>query len=291
MCCGIYNGHARCEAWDLAAGIHGLQACTTRITFSLIADPQYVSITRFRDVDLLNIDFSRLTGLIELSISSNYGNYSHIRMVTSSSAIVTKIPNIKVLRLKATRNSESLTATNEGIYKHMKHLEVLDLTRAQRLGLSFASLAIGQEPSMKTLILILRNIQGIGHAETCNPFVDLTHFMCGGNVLSLDLSYNYITYVNISNGCWNTKIRYINLNHNILASSIQIRQRLIFDLAPMSAGFETFTASSINPGDKNQDGLWDNEYTIPEYHDRGDIKLSHLSRQFLHSPFNMFCKV
>ena len=141
---------------------------------------------------------------------------------------------------------------------------------------------------MKTLIL--RNIQEIGYAQTYNPFVDLTRFMCGGNVMSLDLSYNDIVYVNTRNGCWNTKIRYLNLNHNILASSIQIRDRLWFGLPPMVAGIETLLGSSTSPGDKYQEGLWDDEYNIPEYHDDGDIKLSPLSKLFLNSPLSNFAR-
>ena len=34
--CIVEHGHAQCESWDLVSGIHGLPACTTRITFSLI---------------------------------------------------------------------------------------------------------------------------------------------------------------------------------------------------------------------------------------------------------------
>ena len=286
--CRVDNGHAQCEAWDMAASIHGLPTCTTRITFSLLADPQYLGITRFTGIDVLNIDFGRLTGLIELSISTNCGNYSHVRLFANSSETVKMMPSIKVLRLKVKHAHEEMTAESKGIYKNLKHLQVLDFTRAQCMGLSLASHVIGQEPSMKTLIL--RNIQEIGLSASYNPFVDLTHFVCGGNVMSLDLSYNDITYINISNGCWNTKIRYINLNHNILASSFQIREKFSFGIAPMIAGIETVIASSICPGDKYQEGLWDNEDNIPEYHDSGDIKLSPLSRLFLHSPFSSFAR-
>ena len=286
--CIVDNGHAQCEAWDLAASIQGLPTCTTRITYSLLTDPQYINVTRFKWIELQYINFSRLTGLQELSISTNYKNYSHIRISMDSPTMVNIMPNIKVLRLKVLRNWEDMTDENEGMYKRMKHLEVLEFTRAQRLGLSVASHVIGQEPSMKTLIL--RNIQEIGHAKTYNPFLDLTRFVCGGNVMSLDLSYNDIAYINISNGCWNTKIRYLNLNHNILTSSIQIRERLWVGLSSMFARIETVIGSSICPGDKYQEGLWDDDYNIPEYHDNGDINLSPLSKLFLHSPLSSFAR-
>ena len=254
--CRVDNGHAQCEAWDLAASILGLPTCTTRITYSLLTDPQYINVTSYKWMELQNINFSRLA--------------------------------VKVLRLKVSRDWEYMTDTNEGMYKRMTHLEVLEFTRAQRLGLSLVSHVIGQQPSMKTLIL--RNIQEIGHTETYDPFVDSTRFLCGGNVMSLDLSYNDITYINISNGCWNTKIRYLNLKHNILASSSQLGDRLWVGLALMLAGIETLIGSSTSPGDKYQEGLWDDDYSTPEYHDNGDINLSPLSKLFLHSPLSRFAR-
>ena len=168
--CVVDNGHAQCEAQDLAASIHGLPTCTTRITFSLLADHQYINIQKYRRIYLWHIDFRLFTGLQELSISTNYGNYSHIMLYMYSSVVVNMMPNIKVLRLKALSFWQPLTAKIEGIYKRVKHLEVLDFTRAQRMGLSAASHVIGKEPSMKTLIL--RNIQEISHVDTYNPFVD-----------------------------------------------------------------------------------------------------------------------
>ena len=289
--CRVDNGHAECEAWNLTASIQGLPTCTTNITFSLQANPQYINIERYRRIKLENTNFSHLTGLQELSISTNFGNYSHVRITLNSPDVVKMMPNIKVLRLKVSRDWEITDAANEGMYKRMKHLEVLDFTRAQRMGLTLASHVIGQKPSVKTLIL--RNIQEIGHAGTYNPFVDLTRFVCGGNVMSLDLSYNDIAYINISNGCWNTKIRYINLNHNILVFSTQIPESLNYfwlGLLPMAARLETATGGTMCPGDKYQEGLWDNENSIPEYHDSGDVKLSPLSKLFLHSPFSSFAR-
>ena len=286
--CTVDNGHAQCEAWDLAASIQELPTCTTRITYSLLSDPQYINVTSFKQIEFQNINISRLTGLQELSISTNYKNYSHIRIDMHTTAVGKIMPNVKVLRLKVSRHWEYMTDANEDMYKRMKHLEVLEFTRAQRLGLSLVSHVIGQQPSMKTLIL--RNIQEIGHAETYNPFLDLTRFVCGGNVMSLDLSYNDIVYINISNGCWNTKIRYLNLNHNILASGIQIREKMWFGLASMLAGIETVIGSSTPPGDKYQEGLWDDVYSIPEYHDSGNINPSPVSKLFLNSPLSSFAR-
>ena len=289
--CRVDNGHAHCESWDLAASIQGLPICTTNITFSLLINPQYINIESYtpRWIKLENTNFSHLPELQELSISTNYGNYPHVGIDTNSPAVVKMMPNIKVLRLNVLRNWDTMDATNEGVYKRLKQLEVLDFTRAQRMGLTLASHVIGQEPSVKTLIL--KNIQEIGHAETYNPSVDLTRFVCGGNVMSLDLSYNDIAYINTGNGCWNSKIRYVNLNHNILAFSTQAPDDFIHymsRLIPMAAGLETITLGAMCPGDKHQEGLWDNENSIPEYHDSGKVKLSPLSKCVLHSPFSSF---
>ena len=124
--CRVDNGHAKCEAWDLPTSIHGLPTCTTNITFSLLANPQNISIQIYRYITLWNIDTGRLTRLQELSISANYGNHSHVRIAMNSPAVVKMMPNIKVLRLKVLSQWQAMTAANEGIYKHMKHLEVLD---------------------------------------------------------------------------------------------------------------------------------------------------------------------
>ena len=282
--CTVDSGHAHCESWDLAASIQGLPSCTTRITFSLLADPQYIDVKRFRRKYLLNANFSHLNGLEELSISSNHKNYSHVQIFVDSQVAVKVMPNIKVLRLKVMQSLEVMHAANEGVYKRMKYLELLDFTRAQRIGLSYANHIIGMEPSMKTLIL--KNIQEIGHADTYNPYINLTRFVCGGNVMSLDLSYNDIAFINISNGCSNTKLRYINLNHNILAS---MGNNLLLGAYSMLAGVETLILSSVCPSQKYQKDLWDNA-SIPKYHDSGDVKLSPLSNLFLDSPFSSLAR-
>ena len=57
----------------------------------------------------------------------------------------------------------------------LKHLEVLDLTRAKRLGLSNAKTLIGQNTAIKTLVL--KHIQHIRRSRIYRPDLDIAHFI------------------------------------------------------------------------------------------------------------------
>ena len=49
------------------------------------------------------------------------------------------------------------------------------------------------------------------------PSVNLTDFVCIGNVRYLDLSYNDIASISLRNMCWDIKLQVLNLDHNMLA--------------------------------------------------------------------------
>ena len=42
--CRVDQGHAVCESWNLTSSIHGLPSCTTRITFSLLVEPNSINM-------------------------------------------------------------------------------------------------------------------------------------------------------------------------------------------------------------------------------------------------------
>ena len=164
---------------------------------------------------------------------------------------------VRILRIRVDQDyyyEEYKEEENKDMYKHMEYLEILDLTRAKRIGLVVASHMIGLQPKINTLIL--RNVQemhytyGIIYAMC----VDLTRFICGGNVHHLDLSYNDISSVNVSSFCWNSKLRYLDLRSNILAGIVP-RNGLFKSLMSLS-GLETLLLSNE---DEYQKDLWNDD--------------------------------
>ena len=94
--CKVTDGHAQCESWNLTASIHNLPPCTTRITFSLVASyyGQYVLVS------LNTVNFSRLTALQELEISTNRGNHSHVRLDVAESTALTSLQHVSILQFR-----------------------------------------------------------------------------------------------------------------------------------------------------------------------------------------------
>ena len=238
--CTVDNGHAHCEFWDLAASIRGLPTCTTRITFSLTRDPKQ---------NLMTVDFSNLTNLEALWLYTKQDNYG----ITFYPVLMSRFTTLQAVRILSIRVDQdywqSATEENKDMYKHMEYLEVLDLTRAKKIGLAVVSHMIGLEPKIKTLIL--RNVQEMHYPSSYSACVDLTLFICGGNVHYLDLSYNDISSLNVSSWCWNSNLRYLDLRNNILAGVVPRNGILKFLLS--LSGLETLLLSNE---DEYQKDLW-----------------------------------
>ena len=218
--CTVDHGHAQCESWDLVSGIHGLPSCTTRITFSLTPDPNDEIQYRY-NIWLGNVNFSHLANLTELSVVTNQSAYNHFQLCLDESApsVLHSLGNLHILRLKV-RHLEwfglFMSPKFAGLYSKL-NLEVLDLTRAKRIGLSSAKHFIGQNTAIK--VLLLKNIQQISRQNIYTPDLDLAHFICGTAVRFLDLSYNDITYINMSTKKCTSELLHLILDHNILAST------------------------------------------------------------------------
>ena len=239
--CTVDNGHARCEFWDLAASIHGLPACTTRITFSLTLQQ-----------DSTTVDFSNLTNLEELWIYTKRENYD-ITLYPPYMSRFKTLKAVRILRIRADQDHFlGATEDNKDMYKHMEYLEILDLTRAKRIGLAVASHMIGLQPKIKTLIL--RNVQEMHYPSSYAMCVDLTRFICGGHVHHLDLSYNDISSLNVSSWCWNSNLRYLDLRNNILAGIVPSKGTFYF--LPLLSGLETVLLSTE---DEYQKDLWNDD--------------------------------
>ena len=252
--CTVDNGHAHCEVWDLAASIHGLPACTTRITFSLTSRQ-----------DFPTVDFSNLTNLKELWLYTKRENYD-ITLDHFEMSRFKTVKAVRILSIRAEQNyHQGATEENKDTYKHMEFLEVLDLTRAKRIGLAVANHLIGSQPKIKTLIL--RNVQEMHYPFSYAMCVDLTRFICGGKVHHLDLSYNDISSVNVSSMCLNSKLRYLDLRSNILASIVP-RNGLFKFLLSLS-GLETMLLSTE---DEYQKDLWNDDYINDLIVTHDDIK-------------------
>ena len=78
--------------------------------------------------------------------------------------------------------------------------------------------------------LVLRNVQSIKayHSYPYIPQVYIKDFICAGNVRYLDLSYNDIAFINLSEMCWNSKLEELILDHNLMAQPYNGEQNWYF---------------------------------------------------------------
>ena len=246
--CTVDHGHAQCESCDLVSGIHGLPACTTRITFSLIPnqtdDKQHPT-----HIQLSDANFSHLANLSELSVITNRSTYGHFQLVLNgTSAALPLLGSLHILRLKVLQ----LPTKSVDMYSKLKHLEVLDLTRAKQLGLSNAKRIIGQNTAIKTLIL--KHIQHIRWL-TYTPDLDIAHFICGTTVRFLDLSYNDIAYIKLSTKNCSSKLLHLNLDHNIIAAG-KLDGSLALSIWTTFVSVETVSGSSTWQIVSDDGNLW-----------------------------------
>ena len=256
--CSVDHGHAQCESWDLMSGIHGLPACTTRITFSLIPNPN-ADRQQPTHIQLTDVNFSHLANLTEISVVTNRSTYGHFQLVLNgTSAALSSFGNLHILRLKVMhRKVFKLPTKLVDMNSKLKHLEVLDLTRAKRLGLSNAKRLIGQNTAIKTLVL--KHIQHISRWRIYQPVLDIAHFICGTAVLFLDLSYNDIACVNISTKKCNSALLHLNLDHNIIAAAdgiIHDDNQGLLALLVMFASVETVSLRSSCQIVSDDENLW-----------------------------------
>ena len=192
--CKVDDGHAECKSWNLAASLHILPSCITRMTFSLIANQSLFG--RDHWLHLKEVKFSRFTNLKKLELYTNHGNHSLVWLYVDESTALDslKTTSIKVLRFRMLQDRLSNYWLN--MYRNLKSLRILELTRAKWISLANAKHIIGAESSIQ--VLILKNIQEIKRNLICSTSADLAHFVCQSNVQHLDLSYNDIAYISFT---------------------------------------------------------------------------------------------
>ena len=281
--CKVADGHAQCESWNLAASIHDLPPCTTRITFSFVANPTFYG--QHLLVHLSEVDFSPFTNLQELELRANYSDLFHVKLVIESQALI-HLKNVTILRFRIPQDRfDELNDANLDMYGKLKSLKVLDLTRAKHIGLAVAKHIIGAKSSAQTLIL--KNIQEIARENIYTPSADLAHFVCQSNVEYLDLSYNDISYIDFFDGrSCSSKLKYLNLDHNIIASFTSEGGSVLLSLSLISS-LETLSVMTSN-SPKYHDDLWNDDDNreskrMPEL-ETDDIELSPLTTLLQNTP-------
>ena len=279
--CSVDQGHALCESWDIAYSIHGLPSCTTRITFSLLADPHLINKTTWVTTKFHDVNFRNLPRLYEFSIEANQTSYPFVQLQIDGAKTFKHLTNVTILRMKVDHYLQPPSEKN--MYRYIKALALLDISRSL-IGLSAASRIIGQPPVMRTLML--KNVQ----EKKCprneySPFVDLAEFICGGNIEYLDLSYNYIVSVHISQWCWNSKLRYLNIDQNFLAASSPTGLNVLFKIVPIVSALEVFQGNVWTDA-TFQDGLWDDSNIVDNTNTDDDMELSPLLKLLQGTPFS-----
>ena len=256
--CTVSDGHAQCEGWNMAASITGLPACTKKITFSLLANPHFVNVTRFAIFNLSDVDFSHLHMLEELLIFTNRKNYARIRILAEDAKIFQQLAKLRILCIRGQQNTFDFRNNMLGMYNQIKSLEMLELTRSKRISLNQASRVIGPKSVMK--ILILKNIQEFRREGRYSAEVDLTNFICDGNVHRLDLRYNDISSITISQSCQKIELQHLNLDYNFLTGAAFAHSMWPQkNLGTLLSGLKTFNYGTIWPGKNYQTGLWDDD--------------------------------
>ena len=249
--CTVDRGHAVCESRDLYASVRGIPACATWITLSLqkidsLEDPSWKSIFAL---------LQSLPQLDQLSLTVQQDKYQKMDSLwVQSSWVAAKFSNLKILQINIPLRIVSTTWTPS-----FQSLQVLDLTRSL-VGIASAKRFCKTLPAVQKLIL--RNIQGITQfGLKYERSVNLTDFVCIGNVRYLDLSYNGLVSISSTNMCWDTKLQVLILDHNMIVHvktnegmpKILSYLQAIPRLKIVSANY--FSSETHYP----REGLWDDD--------------------------------
>ena len=206
--CTVDRGHVVCESRDLNASVRGIPACVTWITLSL-QKTDYQINQNWQSI------FAFLHGLPQLerlSIAVEQNKYHRIGTAWfANSWITTNLPKLKILQINVL---SILTYDSAWTTSFHQSLQVLDLTRSM---VGIVNAARFSRTLSAVQKLILRNIQSVTHFRNYVTNVNLTDFVCIGNVRYLDLSYNDLITISLGRMCWDTKLQELNLDHNMIA--------------------------------------------------------------------------
>ena len=203
--CTVDRGHAVCESRDLLASVRGIPVCATWITLSFQELDSHTYLN-WRSVVTF---FPSLPQLENLSITVQQDSYMRLGTIWMAEGwVAMNFPKLKILQLNIYLTS-ALTWTSS-----LPSLQVLDFTRSM-VGIANAKQFCKTLQAVQKLIL--RNIQSLTHDNSYTPSVNLTDFVCIGNVRYLDLSYNDLVTINLGRMCLDTKLQELILDHNMIA--------------------------------------------------------------------------
>ena len=247
--CTIDRGHAVCESRDLHASVRAIPSCTTRITLSL----QKLNLTTTLDWKLIFASLQSVPQLKRLSITVSPEKYEQVPWVELND----QNPHLKFSTLKILQiNAESVL--NYEAIASFPSLRVLDLTRSL-VGIVKAKQFSKTLPAVQKLIL--RNVQSLAQFNSYIPSVDLTDFVCIGNIRYLDLSYNDIAFINLRNICRNIKLQVIILDHNMLATIHTSEKGVpkLLAILQLTSQLKTLNVNYCSSITRYHEGLWDDD--------------------------------
>ena len=203
--CTVDRGHAVCESIDLDASVRGIPECATWITLSLQKLDSYI----YPNWESIFAFLRSLPWLEKLSITVQQEKYKKIHMAWLEGGwVTTNFPKLKILQI----NIHVIIVSNWTT--SLPSLQVLDFTRSL-VGIASAKRFCKTLQAVQKLIL--RNIQSLTYDTNYIPSVNLTDFVCIGNVRYLDLSCNDLITISFANMCWDTKLQVLILDHNKIA--------------------------------------------------------------------------
>ena len=284
--CTIDRGHVVCESRDLHASVRGIPSCTTWITLSL----KKLDLPIALDWKLIFASLQSLPHLEKLSITVTQEKYERVpwvRLEDHNNHL--NFPTLKILQINAD------SAFHYKLPASFSSLQVLDLTRSLA-GINNAKRFCKTLPAVQKLIL--RNIQSFARFNSYILSMNLTDFVCIGNVHYLDLSYNDITHIRFKNMCWDIKLQVLILDHNMLTNvhpPCYERVPKILPYLQTIPQLKTLSMDYCSSTTSYHKGLWDddvNRTNITELGKDNDKNIDHyLSAQnqvLRHTPFRFF---
>ena len=284
--CTVDRGHAVCESRDMHTSVRGIPACATWITLSLQKlegqDTNWISILA---------SLQSLPQLQKLSITVNQDKYESIPLVwLKNQNISLKFPKLQILQI----NAACVFIYEDTWRTTFQSLQVLDFTRSM-VGI------VNAKRFCKTLTavqkLILRNIQNLMDYDNYISSVNLTDFVCNGDVRYLDLSYNYISFISLGGMCWDIKLQEINLGHNMLAAihTSDVGISTLLSIMQAIPQLKTLRVNYCSSTTQYHKGLWDDDENRTdvtglqnENENMGHYPESNLVDLIIHTPLRFF---
>ena len=111
--------------------------------------------------------------------------------------------------------------------------------------------------------LVLRNVQSITayHDHPYTPQIYMKDFVCTGNVRYLDLSYNDIVFIDITEMCWNSKLEELILDHNLISQMYSSKggRNALLPLLKLAQRMKVVSINYCSSGSSYHNDLWNDD--------------------------------